>query len=444
SRILGLMVESFISGLPEEEDVKKAKQCHIAVGAPGRVKHLIMILMKYRIHYPKENNCIQCRSWILFLHNYMLSPTHDSSKKETPILLSLKQFVVVIKTSNPNVVQLMKSKNEKLLEIFSKISFTQYLVFSNYQTRAESIGVDAPNVDLVINYDIPQDAVTYLHRMGRAGRYGSSGICINLAFDGDELKQIQAILGMIEAINLSISMLPLLNEKSIDLWQQDLNIFEQICRIVSFNTLNKFSEVIKNEVMAIKVLLSVTKLLCNPNLQVDLDTVNSIEEYLSLLETKESNRISVEEILNFHENNTDEHPKTNKISMKTDEKEIIEDIFKLGYKCAAGKEKKNWLDCLPQEELLSLRDLCKEEIVISSDSCKQEDEEEQDYEVENFMEEENEVKGEEGDQNQDCALQWFPVVRTENSSDLQNEHFMKCYEDCSNVLWQNGLTFKTV
>ncbi|RZC41082.1 ATP-dependent RNA helicase DDX20 [Asbolus verrucosus] len=507
----GLMVESFIGGLPVEEDVKKAKQCHIAVGAPGRVKHLISLgalstefvrlfvldeadkLMEtsFQGDINEIYNSLPQRKQLIassatypqeldtFLTNYMLSPTHVSSENETPILLGLKQFVAVIKTSNPNVVQLMKSKNEKLLEIFSKISFTQCLVFSNYQTRAESIsnylnqkgwnstfisaaqsqtkrleavnnlkefknrillstdltsrGIDAPNVDLVINYDIPQDAVTYLHRMGRAGRYGSSGICINLALDGDELKQLQTILGMIGATNVSISILPLLNEKSIDLWQQDVNIFEQICGIVPSNTLNKFSENIKNEVMAIK--------------QVKRDTVNSIEEYLSLLkavETQESNWNSVEEILNFHENNTDEHPKTNEMSKRTDEKEIIEDIFKLGYECAVGKERKNWFDCLPQEELLSFRDLCKDDIVISSDSDEQEDEEEQDYEMENFIEEENEVKGEESFQNQDGSLQWVPVVHTENSSDLQSEHFTKCYEDCSNVLWQNGLTFETV
>jgi ATP-dependent RNA helicase DDX20 len=34
-------VHSFIGGLPFEEDKEKLHHCHIAVGAPGRVKHLI-------------------------------------------------------------------------------------------------------------------------------------------------------------------------------------------------------------------------------------------------------------------------------------------------------------------------------------------------------------------------------------------------------------------
>ena len=35
-----------------------------------------------------------------------------------------------------------------------------------------SRGIDAENVNLVINLDIPKDHETYLHRIGRAGRYG--------------------------------------------------------------------------------------------------------------------------------------------------------------------------------------------------------------------------------------------------------------------------------
>lgn len=33
-------------------------------------------------------------------------------------------------------------------------------------------GVDLERVNLVINFDPPTDAETYLHRVGRAGRYG--------------------------------------------------------------------------------------------------------------------------------------------------------------------------------------------------------------------------------------------------------------------------------
>jgi ATP-dependent RNA helicase DDX20 len=39
----GLKVHSFIGGLPLDEDKQKLRHCHVAVGSPGRVKHLIQM-----------------------------------------------------------------------------------------------------------------------------------------------------------------------------------------------------------------------------------------------------------------------------------------------------------------------------------------------------------------------------------------------------------------
>ncbi|CAO3656342.1 unnamed protein product [Mucor fragilis] len=41
-------------------------------------------------------------------------------------------------------------------------------------------GIDVDRVNLVINLDLPWEVETYLHRVGRTGRYGTSGIAINL------------------------------------------------------------------------------------------------------------------------------------------------------------------------------------------------------------------------------------------------------------------------
>jgi ATP-dependent RNA helicase UAP56/SUB2 len=40
-------------------------------------------------------------------------------------------------------------------------------------------GIDIERVNLVINYDFPQDRDTYLHRVGRAGRFGTKGMAVN-------------------------------------------------------------------------------------------------------------------------------------------------------------------------------------------------------------------------------------------------------------------------
>ncbi|KAI7878085.1 ATP-dependent RNA helicase DHH1 [Lichtheimia hyalospora FSU 10163] len=50
------------------------------------------------------------------------------------------------------------------------------LVCSDLLTR----GIDIQAVNVVINFDFPKNAETYLHRIGRSGRYGHFGLAINL------------------------------------------------------------------------------------------------------------------------------------------------------------------------------------------------------------------------------------------------------------------------
>uniref|UniRef100_A0A8C2HGD5 RNA helicase n=1 Tax=Cyprinus carpio TaxID=7962 RepID=A0A8C2HGD5_CYPCA len=46
-------------------------------------------------------------------------------------------------------------------------------------------GIDIQAVNVVINFDFPKNAETYLHRIGRSGRYGHLGLAINLITSED-------------------------------------------------------------------------------------------------------------------------------------------------------------------------------------------------------------------------------------------------------------------
>ena len=64
------------------------------------------------------------------------------------------------------------------------------LISSNVTAR----GIDIQQVSVVINFDIPSCVHTYLHRIGRSGRWGRKGVGINLITRRDihKLKEFEA------------------------------------------------------------------------------------------------------------------------------------------------------------------------------------------------------------------------------------------------------------
>jgi translation initiation factor 4A len=48
-----------------------------------------------------------------------------------------------------------------------------------------SRGIDVQQLSLVINYDLPIEKETYIHRIGRSGRYGRKGVAINFVTERD-------------------------------------------------------------------------------------------------------------------------------------------------------------------------------------------------------------------------------------------------------------------
>jgi len=89
---------------------------------------------------------------------------------------------------------------------------TKVLIATNVIAR----GIDILQVSMVINYDLPLDKSnkpdfsTYLHRIGRSGRFGRSGIAVNLVHDErsrNDLRSIQQYFGR-EIINFPSGDIP--------------------------------------------------------------------------------------------------------------------------------------------------------------------------------------------------------------------------------------------
>jgi superfamily II DNA/RNA helicase len=64
-------------------------------------------------------------------------------------------------------------------------------------------GIDVQGISIVINYDVPTNRENYIHRIGRAGRYGRKGTAVNFITpnDGKYIKDIETYF--------SIKMTPL-------------------------------------------------------------------------------------------------------------------------------------------------------------------------------------------------------------------------------------------
>jgi ATP-dependent RNA helicase RhlE len=67
-------------------------------------------------------------------------------------------------------------------------------------------GIDVKGIELVVNYDLPDQAEDYVHRIGRTGRAGQPGHAVSLAMP-DQRKEVEAI-ERLTRIYLPISKLP--------------------------------------------------------------------------------------------------------------------------------------------------------------------------------------------------------------------------------------------
>lgn len=97
--------------------------------------------------------------------------------------LTKKGFVVSSMHS-----ELPQQERDKVMREFRQ-GASRVLVTTDLLAR----GIDVYQVSLVINYDIPRQKETYIHRIGRSGRFGRKGTAINFVIpeDKDDLETIQ-------------------------------------------------------------------------------------------------------------------------------------------------------------------------------------------------------------------------------------------------------------
>jgi len=115
-------------------------------------------------------------------------------------VLEFNQVVIFVKSVQRCVAlaQLLIEQNFPAIAIHRGMTqeerLSRYQQFKDFQKRilvATNLfgrGMDIERVNIVFNYDMPEDTDTYLHRVARAGRFGTKGLAITFVSDEGDAK----------------------------------------------------------------------------------------------------------------------------------------------------------------------------------------------------------------------------------------------------------------
>merc|ERR1712032_706464 len=85
-------------------------------------------------------------------------------------------------------------KGKKRKEVDTDIRLDRLQAFKDFKKRILvstdlfGRGMDVERVNIVINYDMPETSDAYLHRVGRAGRFGTKGLAVTFSATAEDTK----------------------------------------------------------------------------------------------------------------------------------------------------------------------------------------------------------------------------------------------------------------
>merc|ERR1712124_135401 len=142
------------------------------------------------------------------LQYYVKLTEKEKNRKLNDLLdaLEFNQVVIFVKSVQRAVAldKLLTECNFPSIAIHSGLNqeerINRYKQFKEFQKRIMvstdlfGRGIDIERVNIVINYDMPDESDSYLHRVGRAGRFGTKGLALTFAAteeDNEVLKKTQ-------------------------------------------------------------------------------------------------------------------------------------------------------------------------------------------------------------------------------------------------------------
>ena len=147
--------------LSSSSTVDKLDQKYLLTPPEARNSYLTQLLLSKKEENPKSSSIVFCRTC-----------------RQTELIGTLLSKVG-LKSSTLHSV---KPQRERMTSLASfKSGHTKILVATDVASR----GLDIPEVDLVVNHNVPRDPVDYVHRVGRTARAGRGGEAVSLVTPQD-------------------------------------------------------------------------------------------------------------------------------------------------------------------------------------------------------------------------------------------------------------------
>ncbi|XP_071545365.1 spliceosome RNA helicase DDX39B [Panulirus ornatus] len=151
--------------------------------------------------------------------HYVKIKENEKNRKLFELLdaLEFNQVVIFVKSVQRcmALAQLLVEQNFPAIAIHRAMQqeerLSRYQQFKDFQKRilvATNLfgrGMDIERVNIVFNYDMPEDSDTYLHRVARAGRFGTKGLAVTFVSEESDAKTLNEVQ---ERFDVNITELP--------------------------------------------------------------------------------------------------------------------------------------------------------------------------------------------------------------------------------------------
>ena len=116
---------------------------------------------------------------------------------------------IIQKEKFPSVACYRSMPQDQRIKIYQGFKEGKYRIMVS--TDLLGRGIDIEKINIVINFDMAPDSDQYLHRVGRAGRFGTKGLAISFISTADDEKTLADVQSRFE---VKVEDLPATIEKS--------------------------------------------------------------------------------------------------------------------------------------------------------------------------------------------------------------------------------------